>query len=145
MSRRTTHTALSHSTILALAAAAGTPGSPAAQEWDITEPRGETREVSFTTTEGTWMSVDVSPDERWILFDLLGHIYRMPAGGGDAENLTEGSGLALNIHPVASPDGSEIAFISDRLGQNNLWIMNSDGSDPRAVFTDMDIRAMEPV
>ena len=117
----------------------------AAQEWDITQPRGETREISFTTTEGTWMSVDVSPDARWIAFDLLGHVYRMPAGGGDAENLTAGTGLALNIHPAFSPDGSEIAFISDRLGQNNLWIMGADGSDPRAVFTDMDIRAMEPV
>ena len=116
-----------------------------AQEWDIAQPRGETREISFTTTEGTWMSVDVSPDERWIVFDLLGHVYRMPAGGGDAENLTEDSGLALNIHPVYSPNGAEIAFISDRLGQNNLWIMGADGSDPRAVFTDMDIRAMEPV
>ena len=126
-----------------LPTAATTPA--AAQEWDITEPRGETREISFTTTEGTWMSVDVSPDSRWIVFDLLGHVYRMPAGGGDAENLTAESGLALNIHPVFSPDGSEIAFISDRLGQNNLWIMGADGSDPRAVFTDMDIRAMEPV
>lgn len=128
---------------LVLPAAATTPA--AAQEWDITQPRGETREISFTTTEGTWMSVDLSPDGRWMLFDLLGHVYRMPADGGDAENLTGDSGLALNIHPVYSPDGSEIAFISDRLGQNNLWIMGADGSDPRAVFTDMDIRAMEPV
>ena len=91
------------------------------------------------------MSVDVSPGGRWIAFDLLGHIYRMPASGGEADNLTAETGLALNIHPVFSPDGSEIAFISDRLGQNNLWIMGADGSDPRAVFTDMDIRAMEPV
>lgn len=128
---------------LQLPTAATTPA--AAQEWDITQPRGEMREISFTTTEGTWMSVDLSSDSRWIVFDLLGHVYRMPAGGGDAENLTAESGLALNIHPVFSPDGSEIAFISDRLGQNNLWIMGADGSDPRAVFTDMDIRAMEPV
>lgn len=146
MSRRTIHTALSLPAIFALAATpGGAPNRAAAQEWDITEPRGEVREISFTTTEGTWMSVDVSPDERRVVFDLLGHIYRMPAGGGEAENLTAGSGLALNIHPVFSPDGSEIAFISDRQGQNNLWIMAADGSDPRAVFTDMDIRAMEPV
>ena len=136
-------TPIAFSVALLLPTAATTPA--AAQEWDITEPRGETREISFTTTEGTWMSVDVSPDSRWIVFDLLGHVYRMPADGGDAENLTAESGLALNIHPVFSPDGSGIAFISDRLGQNNLWIMGADGSDPRAVFTDMDIRAMEPV
>ena len=117
----------------------------AAADWDITLPRGETREIAFTATEGTWMSVDVSPDGAWIVFDLLGHVYRMPAAGGEATSLTQTSGLALNIHPVFSPDGSEIAFISDRDGQNNLWIMGADGSDPHAVFTDIDIRAMEPV
>ena len=44
-------------------------------------PRGKTREIDFTTTEGTWMSVDLSPDATWIVFDLLGHIYRMPVAG----------------------------------------------------------------
>lgn len=148
MSRSAASTALPILPFLPLLLVATAPASAQdrpAHEWDITRPRGETREISFTTTEGTWMSVDVSPDGRWIVFDLLGHVYRMPAGGGDAENLTEDTGLALNIHPVFSPDGSEIAFISDRLGQNNLWIMAADGSDARAVLTDMDIRAMEPV
>ena len=69
----------------------------------------------------------------------------MPVGGGEATSITQDSGLALNIHPVFSPDGSEIAFISDRNGQNNLWIMGADGSNPRPVFTDINIRAMEPV
>ena len=114
-------------------------------EWDIAQPRGETREIAFTTTEGTWMSVDLSPEGDRIVFDLLGHIYGMPASGGEATAITQDSRLALNIHPVFSPDGSEIAFISDRNGQNNLWIMNADGTDPRAVFTDINIRAMEPV
>ena len=139
--------ALSLSPASALSPASGqspaSAQSPA--EWDITMPRGETREIAFTTTEGTWMSVDLSPDGEWLVFDLLGHIYRMPAGGGEAASITQNSGLALNIHPVFSPDGSEIAFISDREGQNNLWIMNADGTDPRAVFTNINIRAMEPV
>ena len=133
--------------LLTLAAAATLTHASAqsAAEWDITEPRGETREIAFTTTEGTWMSVDVSPDGEWLVFDLLGHIYRMPAGGGEAASITQNSALALNIHPVFSPDGSEIAFISDREGQNNLWIMNADGSGPRPGFTNINIRAMEPV
>ena len=135
-------------TALALAISA-MPAPATAQEapadWDITQPRGETREIAFTATEGTWMSVDISPDGASIVFDLLGHIYRMPVGGGEATSITQDSGLALNIHPVFSPDGSEIAFISDRDGQNNLWIMDADGSNPRPVFTDINIRAMEPV
>ena len=129
--------------IYALPAPATAQNTPA--DWDITQPRGETREIAFTATEGTWMSVDISPDGASIVFDLLGHIYRMPVGGGEATSITQDSGLALNIHPVFSPDGLEIAFISDRDGQNNLWIMDADGSNPRPVFTDINIRAMEPV
>ncbi|HEX4932799.1 MAG TPA: hypothetical protein VFV33_06425, partial [Gemmatimonadaceae bacterium] len=60
--------------------------------WDVTQPRGATREIDFTTTEGTWMSVDASPDGQWLVFDLLGHIYRMPVGGGEAVALTQNSG-----------------------------------------------------
>ena len=114
-------------------------------EWDVTLARGETREIDFTTEEGTWMSLDISPDGRWVAFDLLGHVYRVPAdGGGDAELLTGGTGVATHYHPRYSPDGSTIAFISDREGQNNLWMMDSDGGNPRSVFTDLATRAVEP-
>src|SRR6202158_4751577 len=47
------------------------------KEWDTTQARGQTRDIDFDTSEGTWMNVDVSPDGKWIVFDLLGHIYRM--------------------------------------------------------------------
>ena len=113
--------------------------------WDVTQARGDTYEIDFTTEEGTWMSVDISADGAWVVFDLLGHIYRVPAGGGAAESLTEDSGIALNFHPRYSPDGSQIAFISDRAGQNNLWVMNSDGSDPEPVFLDAVTRLTGPV
>ncbi len=99
--------------------------------WDVTQPRGKTREIDFVTDEGTYMSVDLSPDGQWVVFDLLGHVYRVSSTGGDAESLTQNSGIALNYHPRYSPDGREIAFISDRRGQDNLWVMNSDGSNPR--------------
>ena len=62
---------------------------------------------------GTWISVDIAPDGRWIVFDLLGHIYQVAAEGGEAECLTQDSGIALNYHPRISPDGKEIAFIPD--------------------------------
>jgi hypothetical protein len=74
-------------------------------EWDTTQARGKTRDIDFDTNEGTWMSLDVSPDGKWIVFDLLGHIYRVPAAGGKAECLTQDSGVALNMTPRYSPDG----------------------------------------
>ena len=113
--------------------------SPHAQdqeEWDVTVPRGNTREISFTTEEGTWMSVDISPDGSWLVFDLLGHVYRLPVTGGQAVSLTQNSGMAMNYHPRISPDGGEIAFVSDRGGQDNLWVMAADGSSPRLIFAD---------
>ena len=113
-------------------------------EWDATKPRGKTRVIDFTVDEGTWLSVDLSPDGQWLVFDLLGHIYRLPIGGGEAINLTAGSGIALNFHPRISPDGKEIAFVSDRGGQDNLWVMGVDGSAPRQVFRDDNSRAAEP-
>ncbi|MCA1586764.1 MAG: hypothetical protein LC791_18985 [Acidobacteria bacterium] len=114
------------------------------QPWDTTLARGTTREIDFTTSEGTWMSVDLSPDARWVVFDLLGHIYRVRVEGGEAECLTASSGVAINMHPRWSPDGRAIAFISDRQGQTNLWVMDADGGNPRGVFLNKDIRSSEP-
>jgi Tol biopolymer transport system component len=122
----------------------GSRTSSTQRPWDVTVPRGHTREIDFVTSEGTWMSVDLSPDGRWIVFDLLAHIYRVPAEGGPAQSLTQTSGIALNYHPRYSPDGTLIAFISDRGGQNNLWVMNADGSNPRRVGVDTATCVVEP-
>ena len=80
------------------------------------------RQVSFTTTEGTWISVDVSPDGQHIVFDLMGDIYRMPFTGGKAEQMTKG--MAYDVHPTYSPDGSKILFISDRTGSDNAYVLD---------------------
>jgi Tol biopolymer transport system component/imidazolonepropionase-like amidohydrolase len=114
------------------------------QTWDTTAARGRTRDINFSVSEGTWMSVDLSPDGKWIVFDVLSQIYRVPSTGGAAECLTQNSGIAENFHPRYSPDGESIAFVSDRLGGENLWTMAADGSNPRPVFNDKNIRVFEP-
>ena len=126
------------------AAARADAGDMAKEKWDTTQARGETRQISFTTEEGTFMSVDVSPDGQWLVFDLLAHVYRMPISGGEAVSLTQDSGVATNYHPRYSPDGSMIAFISDRGGQDNIWVMDADGSNQRQVSKDLNARFLTP-
>lgn len=98
-------------------------------KWDVNAIPGEAREISIDTTSGTWMSLDVSPDGSTIAFDLLGDIYTMLVTGGEATAIT--SGLAWDMQPRFSPDGSEIAYTSDAGGGDNIWIMAADGSDAR--------------
>jgi dipeptidyl aminopeptidase/acylaminoacyl peptidase len=90
--------------------------------------------IEFTTDEVTWMSIDVSPDGKTILFDLLGDLYTMPAAGGEATRIV--GGLSFESQPTWSPDGRTIAFLSDRSGVENLWIADADGKNPRAVSKD---------
>lgn len=101
------------------------------KKWDVDNPPDPSFEAQIETTEGTWMSLDVSPDGKTLIFDMLGDLYSMPIGGGTAKALT--SGVAWDMQPRFSPDGKWIAFTSDRAGGDNLWIMKADGSDAKAV------------
>ena len=96
-------------------------------KWDVEHPRGLTlRKVPIDTTEGTWLNVDASPDGSQVAFDMLGDIYVMPISGGTPTRIAEG--LSYEQQPRWSPDGGRIAFVSDRGGGDNVWIMNADGS-----------------
>lgn len=55
-------------------------GSSQTPAWDVTQPRGQTRKISVTTDEETWLSPDVSPDGRTIVFDMVGDIWIVPIG-----------------------------------------------------------------
>src|SRR5262249_42439808 len=66
-------------------------------------PLTPTRTIEFSTDEGTWISLDISPDGKSLIFELLGDFYTMPLTGGEAKKIT--SGLAFNSQPRFSPDG----------------------------------------
>ena len=85
------------------------------------------RRVPIKTTEGSWMSLDVSPDGKTIAFDFLGDIFTMPITGGKPTQFTKG--MAFDSHPKFSPDGTKILFVSDRSGGENIWWFTLDKND----------------
>jgi Tol biopolymer transport system component len=109
------------------AQARGGAGGPDARPLPLPGPRT----AEFTATEGTWISLDVSPDGRTIVFDLLGDLYTMPITGGAASPLL--TGMAFESQPRFSPDGESVAFVSDRSGGDNLWTMRLDRTDTTQV------------
>jgi len=94
------------------------------------------RSIRFTTTEGTWTSLDVSPDGKTIVFDMMGDLYTLPIGGGAATPLTRG--IAFDSHPRYSPDGKKILFSSDRSGAENLWWIDLEKKDTFQVTKERD-------
>ena len=118
----------------ASAAADATTSNTASEtkpKWDVNNSPGLAAKVSIDTRTGTWMSIDVSPDGKTIVFDLLGDLYTLPITGGEARSLTHS--MAWDMQARFSPDGKRIAYVSDAGGGDNIWVMNADSSDPKPV------------
>ncbi len=106
-------------------------------------PLQPARQLSFTTREGSWISLDVSPDGQTIVFDLLGDLYSLPITGGRATQLTRG--MAYDAQPRFSPDGKRIVLVSDRDGGDNVWILSLDLRDTVQVTRGKNDRYQSPV
>ena len=103
----------------------------AASRGGATLPLKPARTVKFTTDEGTWVSIDVSPDGRTLVFDLSGDLYTLPIAGGKATRITDG--LPFDAQPRWSPDGKNIVFVTDRDGSDDVWVIDADGRNARQV------------
>lgn len=116
-------------------------------KWDVANPPSNGamggwgwKDAPLDTDEGTWISLDVSPDGTTIAFDLLGDLYTMPIGGSADGSQVKciASGKQWDMQPRFSPDGKSIAFVSDRTGEggkggDNIWVMKTDGSQIRQI------------
>ncbi len=94
------------------------PGAAQSDDW---------RTIEFETTEVTAPDVAISPDGQWLIFTMLGHLFRLPVEGGEAEQLTFGP--YHDLDPAVSPDGTRVAFGSNRDGSDgNVFVLNlADG------------------
>ncbi|MBA6288391.1 amidohydrolase family protein [Colwellia sp. MB3u-4] len=113
---------------------AETPEKSAAEKWSVNSPQGEFTSAKIDVRQGTWMNVDISPDGKTLVFDLLGDIYTLPIEGGEASALM--TDIAWQMQPRFSPDGKHIAFTSDEDGGDNLWVMKADGSAGKAISSE---------
>ncbi len=82
--------------------------------------------IDVNVTEGTSMSVSVSPDGRTLAMDLQGSIWTVPASGGTAKRITDLFNDARQ--PMWSPDGKSITFFGYRDGGYDLWAVAPDGT-----------------
>ncbi len=105
-------------------------------------PLAVDRWVPIDMTEGSWISLDVSPDGETIVFDYLGDLFTIPIAGGDATQLT--SGMAFDAQPRFSPDGARIVYTSDADGGQNVWIRSLDGSETKRISKGAANRAESP-
>jgi len=114
-------------------AADGDKADPGADEADEDDESGLSleaeRRLQLTVDAATWLSVDVSPDGKRLVLEILGDLYLLPITGGEAEPLTEG--MAFDSQPRFSPDGATVVFVSDRSGSENLWLIDLDDREPR--------------
>lgn len=101
------------------------------------------RTVHLQTNEASWLSLDVHPNGEKIIFEFMGDLYELPIEGGEAVRITRG--LAFDTQPTYSPDGSKVAFISDRNGGENLWIMDMENFEAEQRTKGKNYRMQDPV
>ncbi len=110
------------------------------EKWDVDAAHGPTHAVGVDVTEATWSSVTVRGDR--VVFDVLGDLWSVPLSGGDATRLT--SGAAWDTEPAFSPDGSKLAYVSDKGGNEQIWVMNADGTGAKQVTHEEVARITDP-
>src|SRR5882724_6313213 len=95
---------------------------------------GLARRPSRISAANNIESYELSPKGERALFSARGDIFTAPIEKGPTRNLTHSSG-AHDKWPAWSPDGSQIAFISDLSGEEELYLVPQDGSKPPQQIT----------
>ncbi|MEO9943832.1 amidohydrolase family protein [Paraglaciecola sp.] len=82
---------------------------------------------NISLSQGTAMSVTVSPDGEWLAIDLQGSLWTLPSCGGEAKKITDSFDDAHQ--PRWSPDGKSLVYFAFIDGGYDLWSIEPDGSN----------------
>src|SRR5699024_1087620 len=85
--------------------------------------------IEFTTDRFTLPNLHVTPDEEYIIFDVLGDIYKVPIEGGKAEVILQDNNWKRA--GKLSPDGKTLAYVSDETGWFQVWTLNLETLEKR--------------
>ena len=100
------------------------------------------RTITIDTSEVTTPAVAVTPDGRTLVFSAIGHLFELPIAGGATTQLTFGP--SYDFDPAMSPDGSRIAFASNRDGSgSNIFVL--DRASKRVTQISREVEAARPV
>jgi tricorn protease len=93
----------------------------------------------FKNVKSNINSFSLSPSGARALFEARGDVFTAPAKEGEVRNLTSSQGVR-ELAPVWSPDGRLVAYLSDRSGEYEIYVRQSDGiGEERRVTNDGDI------
>ena len=85
--------------------------------------------------EGLVNGASVAPDAKRVAFAARGEVFTVPAEKGDVRNLTATPGIR-EMAPAWSPDGKQVAWLSDRSGEYEIWLAAADGAgEPKQLTT----------
>src|SRR5215471_15114382 len=89
------------------------------------------RDVELTVSEGTGLTIALSPNHRWIALNLLGGVWIIPADGGNARRITPEPIETAN--PTWAPDSESLAFDGYEDGPSHIYTIHRDGNELRAL------------
>ena len=95
---------------------------------------GNARRPSRVAAGNLIESVGLSPKGERAIFVARGDVFTAPIEKGPTRNLTDSSG-AHDKWASWSPDGSQIAFVSDKSGEDEIYVIAQDGSKPAEQLT----------
>ena len=78
---------------------------------------------------------ELSPSGKRVLFAARGDIFTVPVEKGPTRNLTQTSDAHDRL-PRWSPDGKRIAFVSDKSGEEQIYVVDQDGDSEPVQLTD---------